>query len=39
METVLITWRFQNIVTVALMVILLSFAATAAAQAFRRSKK
>ena len=35
----LLTWRFQNLVTIALMVILLSFIATFAAQAWRKSTK
>lgn len=34
----ILTWRFQNIVTIALMVILLSFIATFAAQLWRRNQ-
>ena len=38
METVLLTWRFQNVITIAIMVAILGVLATFAAQAMRRQK-
>lgn len=38
MDTVLLTWRFQNFVTIAIMVAVLAMLSTLVAQGMRRAK-